>query len=357
MSVDRLKKLIENPRYTKKKIKLKDGRILSYSECGNVESGMPVLFCFGLMTSSVAIMFAHQAALQNNLRVVAVDYPGIGESTFQEGRTLSGWADDMNQFCDKVLGSYGSRIRLLGHSLGGLHALALLSDRSFKERIVRTVLLNPWIYFNGTEELHPQWITLAQTLPEVFRSSIIPAVLSKLSLGSINLAGWSNPHHTQLQAAKIISSYATLQGSAGNEQMVRLALSNSELYIPSNLRSPVIVYHGSRDHLVLLESVTELVKQMNERNCSASLVTVENADHNSILSEPNNLSKVMGSIVGEPDAWAKEIMDSLLGKSRSLPTPTNKAKPPPPKTLSPEEAVRKGRSLPTKLFGVDYFED
>ncbi len=357
MNVDRLKKLIENPRYTKKKIKLRDGRILSYSECGNIESGMPVLFCFGLMTSSVAIMFAHQAALQNNLRVLAVDYPGIGESTLQEGRTLSGWADDMSQFCDKVLGSYGSRIRLLGHSLGGLHALALLSDRSFKERIIRTVLLSPWTYFSGTEELHPQWITLAQTLPEVFRSSIIPTVLSKLSLGSINLAGWSNPHHTQVQAAKIVSSYAAFQGNAGNEQMVRLALSKSELYIPSNLRSPVIVYHGKKDHLVLLESVTELVKQMNERNCSACLVTVDNADHNSILSEPNNLSKVMGSIVGEPDTWAKEIMDSLLGKSRSLPTPTNKAKPVSKLPLSPEEAVRKGRSLPTKLFGFDLYED
>ena len=357
MNVDRLKKLIENPRYTKKKVTLKDGRILSYSECGNTESGMPVLFCFGLMTSSVAIMFAHQAALQNNLRILAVDYPGIGESTFQEGRTLSGWADDMSQFCDKVLGSYGSRIRLLGHSLGGLHALALLSDRSFKERIVRTVLLSPWIYFNDTDEMNPQWITLAQTLPEVFRSSIIPSVLSRLSMGTIHLAGWSNPHHTQLQAAKIISSYATLQGSAGNEQMVRLALSKSDIYIPSNLRSPVIVYHGTKDHLVLSKSVTELVKQMNERNCTASLVTIENADHNNILSEPNNLSKVMGSIVGEPDTWAKEIVDSLLGKSRSLPTPTSKARAVSKRELSPEEAVRKGRSLPTKLYGLDFFDE
>jgi pimeloyl-ACP methyl ester carboxylesterase len=355
MNVNRLRKLIENPRYTKKKITLKDGRTLSYSECGNLESGMPVLFCFGLMTSSVAIMFAHQAALQNNLRILAVDYPGIGESTFQENRTLSGWADDIRQFCDKVLGAC-SRIRLLGHSLGGLHALALLSDRSFKERIVRTVLLSPWIYFEETQELHPPWITMAQTLPEVFRSSIIPTVLSNLSLGTINLVGWSNPHHTQLQAAKIVSEYATLQGTRGNEQMVRLALSKSEVnHIPSNLRSPIIVYHGSKDHLVLLESVSALVQQMNQRNCSASLVTVADADHNSIFSQANNLSKVMGAIVGEPDSWAKEIIVSLGGKTRSLPTPT-KPKPKVKEPTSPQQQRNKGRLMSTKLFFSDQYD-
>ena len=41
-NAEALKKLILNPKYTKKKIQLSDGRILSYSECGNLESGIPV---------------------------------------------------------------------------------------------------------------------------------------------------------------------------------------------------------------------------------------------------------------------------------------------------------------------------
>ena len=56
MHWDRLRDLIENPEFTKKKVRLSDGRILSYSECGNIETGIPVLFCFGLMTSSLAVM-------------------------------------------------------------------------------------------------------------------------------------------------------------------------------------------------------------------------------------------------------------------------------------------------------------
>ena len=140
MNWDRLRKLFENPNFTKKKVRLSDGRILSYSECGNIETGIPVLFCFGLMTSSVAVMFAHYAALNYNLRMIAIDYPGIGESTYQENRTLEGWAVDVEEFCNEILGS-DTRIHLLGHSLGGLHVLALLSVRRFKNRISRAVLL------------------------------------------------------------------------------------------------------------------------------------------------------------------------------------------------------------------------
>jgi hypothetical protein len=42
------------------------------------------------MTSSLAVIFSHREALKYNLRVViAVDYPGIGESTFLAGSSDS----------------------------------------------------------------------------------------------------------------------------------------------------------------------------------------------------------------------------------------------------------------------------
>lgn len=367
MNMDILIRLLEDPRYTKKKIRLRDGRMLSFSECGNIESGIPVLFCFGLMTSSVAAMFAHFAALQNNLRIVAVDYPGIGESTFQEGRSLSSWGDDMNQFCDIVLGA-STNVRLLGHSLGGLHALALLSDRTFKGRIARTVLLCPWTYFNGGEKLHPQWVNLAQHLPKVLRDSVLPTVVSNFSVGTIQLVNWSNPQHSHVQAVKIVSEYSACQGNAGNEQMVRLALSTSELYIPSNLQSPVVVYHGRKDQLVLLESVQELVHQMNLRRCNTTLIVNDSADHNNILADPDNLSKVLGSIVGDAGSWAKEINESLGGgESSGLPATAlfQPAGPPTDTEMEDDEiehdesqdpssrsySSRRGaRSLPTKLL-------
>jgi pimeloyl-ACP methyl ester carboxylesterase len=317
-NTEALKKLILNPKYTKKKTPLADGRVLSYSECGNIESGMPVLFCFGLMTSSVAVMFAHHRALRNNLRIVAVDYPGIGESTYQEDRTLEGWADDMNQFCDQVIGRY-SRVRLLGHSLGGLHVLALLSNTTFKKRVVRTVLLCPWLYIEG-DTFNPVWMKVTRGLPDVFQSAIIPFVLTGLSSNSVKFASWSNPQMAQFQAAKLVMDYAYLQGKKGNEQMVRFALSKADTYLPQDTESPILIYHGKQDTLVLESSTLELTRLLEERNCNVTHISIDNCDHNSVLSKIENLINVMASIVGDDDTWASEIARSLgADRSRSMP--------------------------------------
>jgi pimeloyl-ACP methyl ester carboxylesterase len=317
-TLDPLTKLILNPNYTKKKVTLSDGRLLSYSECGNIDSGMPVLFCFGLMTSSLAIMFAHHRALRNNLRIVAVDYPGIGESTFQPDRTLDRWSDDMSQFLDKVLGR-DSKVRLLGHSLGGLHVLALLSNKSFKKRVVRTVLLCPWLYIEG-DRFSPLWMKVTRKLPGVFQSSIIPFVLTGLSSGSMQMATWSNPEISQVQAAKLVMEYAYQQGHAGNEQMVRFALSKSDTYLPQETQSPILVYYGKQDPLVLESSTIELIRLLDERKCNVKGIAVEDCDHNSVLSNVENLIQVMSSLVGDADTWAAEIAKSLgVDKSLSMP--------------------------------------
>jgi pimeloyl-ACP methyl ester carboxylesterase len=316
--VDPLTKLIQNPKYTKKTTPLSDGRMLSYSECGNIDSGMPVLFCFGLMTSSLAIMFAHHRALRNNLRIIAVDYPGIGESTFQPDRTLDRWADDMSQFLDKVLGRC-SKVRLLGHSLGGLHVLALLSNKSFKKRVVRTVLLCPWLYIEG-DQFNPLWMKVTRKLPGVFQSSIIPFVLTGLSSGSMKMATWSNPEISQVQAAKLVMEYAYQQGHAGNEQMVRFALSKSDTYLPQETESPIVVFYGKQDPLVLESSTVEMIRLLKERKCNVTGIAVEDCDHNSILSKVENLIQVMSSLVGDADTWAAEIAKSLgVDKSLSMP--------------------------------------
>jgi pimeloyl-ACP methyl ester carboxylesterase len=296
MDVEQLKLLISNPEYTRKKITLVDGRTLSYSECGNIQTGAPVLCCFGLMTSSVAVMFAHNEALKNNLRLISVDYPGVGESTLQVDRSLGGWADDMAQFCDQVLGRE-STVRLLGHCLGGLHVLALLSDRTFKTRVQRVVLLSPWLCIEG-KEFNPLLINVARRLPSYFQSQIIPTIVTTLSSGTIQLVGWSNPYQAQMQTAKIVTSYGKLQGQAGNEQMVRFALSKSEMHLPQDLEASIFIYHGSKDHLVLEKAVLEMVQLLRERNCKVTFKSVEGGDHNSVMVAPENLQSFMESLAG-----------------------------------------------------------
>jgi pimeloyl-ACP methyl ester carboxylesterase len=304
-----LKQLMLNPKYTKKKVRVCDGRILSYSECGNLETGMPVLFCFGLMTSSLAIMMIHHRALRNNLRIVAIDYPGIGESTIQTDRTLESWADDVSEVLDKLK---IKGVRLLGHSLGGLHVLALLSNRSFKRRVIRTVLLCPWLYIEG-ESSNPAWMKFTHTLPDIVQSSIIPFILTYVSSSSMNLASWSNPELTQFQAGKLIMDYSYLQGQAGNEQMIRFALSKYETYLPveNGLDSSILIFHGKDDNLVSECRSVELVRLLKERKCDVRYTAITGTDHNSILSKTENLKKIMSSLVGDEDTWVSEIVRSL----------------------------------------------
>jgi len=265
------------------------------------------------MTSSLAVMFAHHRALRNNLRIIAIDYPGIGESTFDVNRTLGGWADDVSEFLDRL---NLKRIRLLGHSLGGLHVLALLSNKSFKKRVVRTVLLNPWLYIEGAS-FSPNWMKVTHVLPDVFQSSIIPYILTGLSSSSIKMLGLSNPQQIEFQATKLVMDYAFLHGQAGNEQMVRFALSKYETFLPNDI-GPILIFQGRDDKIVSESRSQELVRLLKERKCNVSYTAIDNCDHNSILSKTVNLIDVMASLVGDADSWAAEIAESLGIKSKKM---------------------------------------
>jgi pimeloyl-ACP methyl ester carboxylesterase len=103
-----------------KTITLRDGRTLGYTEYG-VPNGKPVMFCHGTPGSR---RFHHpDAAIATALgiRLIAADRPGYGLSTFQRGRRLLDWPDDLAQLAD-ALGV--DRFAVVGLSGGGPHTLA-----------------------------------------------------------------------------------------------------------------------------------------------------------------------------------------------------------------------------------------
>jgi pimeloyl-ACP methyl ester carboxylesterase len=109
-------------------IELDDGRTLAWEEYGPAD-GAAIMFFHGTPSSrralrrDAALLDAHQA------RVIAVDRPGYGLSTFQPRRRLDGWAGDVRHLADH-LGL--ERFGVIGHSGGGPHALVcarFLGDR------------------------------------------------------------------------------------------------------------------------------------------------------------------------------------------------------------------------------------
>ncbi|MHC4442721.1 MAG: alpha/beta fold hydrolase [Planctomycetota bacterium] len=86
---------------TCKKIKLRDRRLLAYTEFGNPQ-GKPVLYFHGAPGSRLGAKETDSAARKLNARVVGIDRPGIGCSNFQPGRQFLDWPNDVIQLADAL---------------------------------------------------------------------------------------------------------------------------------------------------------------------------------------------------------------------------------------------------------------
>src|SRR5581483_300238 len=76
-------------------MRLRDGRRLAWYEWGPPR-GRPVLFSTGAAMSG-SLAFGPDELPNLELRMIAFDPPGLGMSDPHPGKTLSSWADDIEQ--------------------------------------------------------------------------------------------------------------------------------------------------------------------------------------------------------------------------------------------------------------------
>ena len=113
------------PPVRKESLHLPDGRRLAWSEWGPAD-GTPVLFCTGAgMSGSLGFGTAELNRL--NVRLLAVDRPGLGASTAHPGKTLTSWSDDIGELISARL---LTKPRVVGFSQGAPFALALAATRN-----------------------------------------------------------------------------------------------------------------------------------------------------------------------------------------------------------------------------------
>lgn len=119
---------------------LNDDRELAFSEAGDAD-GTPVLALHGTPGSRRQMLLpdADRAAKSVGVRLIAPDRPGYGLSTFQRGRRLLDWPNDVAALADHLgLETFA----VLGVSGGGPHALvcaALLEGRVSRVAVVSGV--------------------------------------------------------------------------------------------------------------------------------------------------------------------------------------------------------------------------
>lgn len=99
---------------------LPDGRELAYLEWGDA-TGYPAFYFHGTPSSRLEGVFVDGAARRHGFRLIAIDRPGFGRSTFQPGRGFGDWPADVCDLADALgLDQFG----VVGHSGAGPHLFA-----------------------------------------------------------------------------------------------------------------------------------------------------------------------------------------------------------------------------------------
>jgi len=102
-----------------KALQLKDGRSLAYAEYGD-PNGTPVFF-FNGMPGSRFFRPQDEITVYLHVRLICLDRPGYGESTFQPGRRILDWPGDITQLADQLR---IQKFAVAGHSGGGPYVTA-----------------------------------------------------------------------------------------------------------------------------------------------------------------------------------------------------------------------------------------
>ncbi len=106
-------------------IELRDGRVVGYAEYGPSQ-GTPIFYFHGFPSSRLdwRLFCDDNILAELNVRVIALDRPGYGLSSFQRGRKMIDWPADVVELAN---GLRIDRFALLGISGGGPYAAACAS--------------------------------------------------------------------------------------------------------------------------------------------------------------------------------------------------------------------------------------
>jgi pimeloyl-ACP methyl ester carboxylesterase len=127
-----------------KTARLKDGRHLGYTIVG---VGKPILCFHGTESSRLEVLLFKESILTSGFKLIGVDRPGYGLSTFSPRNNLHNFAQDVTQLADHLrLDSFA----LLSWSGGGPFLVAYLA--LFPERVTSAVTASsPSLPFNVAE--------------------------------------------------------------------------------------------------------------------------------------------------------------------------------------------------------------
>lgn len=254
---------------------------------------MPVFYYHGWPSSRLQGRLAHHLARDHGIRLIAMDRPGVGRSTFVADRTLDSWPLLMERFADSLeIGRFGQ----LAVSGGGPYALACAA--TIPERILGSAVLAGAVLLSELPEqrrgLHPAYrmmIPLRKAVPVFLFSGVF---------GSAALASRWQPSWPPLswllksvaaEDRRLLVEYPDLwkvltrsyQEGVGRGNG-RGILADAEIYFqkpgfdPLSVTSPIRYWHGGSDRNIPVS----MVRAFTSRIPGAELIVDEDSGHFSL---------------------------------------------------------------------------
>jgi pimeloyl-ACP methyl ester carboxylesterase len=266
---------------------LPDGRILGYAEYGNPD-GFPMFAFHGFPSSRLEMSPIDKIARRRNIRLIALDRPGFGLSTFQPHRQIIDWPADVLEFAQHA----GlKRFSVIGLSGGGPYSVACAY------KLPRDMLHSVGVFAGG-----PPWEAGRQHMPWFARctstwATYLPFSFRVFSDGVVGMARWvmstgpgirqldklleslqkqkSGEKKTELEKndeqipiaeqrenvlSLVFAGFA--QGSAAMVQEAQLLSAQSWGFKFEDVNyDPIRIWHGSKD----INSPVEMIRYMTKR--------------------------------------------------------------------------------------------
>lgn len=268
------------------------GRRLAWNEYGD-PLGKAMMYYHGWPSSRLQARLAHHLARERGLRLIAMDRPGMGQSTFEPLRRLETWPELITRFADALeIGKFAQ----LGVSGGGPYVLACAA--AIPERLIGSAVLGgaaPLTEISsGLRGLHPVYRSL---IP--FRN--LPAAAFSPVFGLASVASRWKPawpplswmmrsigqedgrmliDHPEVWAVVTKSFQEGVKIGGGHGVMTDADIYFQSLgFDPGSLRHPIRYWHGGNDRNIPVAMVREFTGKIS----GATLEVEESLGHFSLV--------------------------------------------------------------------------
>ena len=257
-------------------IELQDGRHLGYANFGNPK-GFPVFYFNGFPGSRFEGKFFDDGLKESQIRLIAVDRPGIGLSDPKPDRTLLDWPDDVLELADVL---QISKFAIMGISGGGPY-VAVCAYKIPSDRLVGAIIISGVAPIEHGMEKMPRTIQMllyiARKHPKLLRFVIKQFLANRYrtpekalrmtkkdiaQLPRVDRAIFTAPNLIKIFAAD--NYFAFFQGIEGVSQDAMIYAQNWGFNvedIPPTI--PMIIWHGIPDSIVPVEMGQYMMKTIS----------------------------------------------------------------------------------------------